>query len=241
MALNYQFLFQVLPDPVIVIDKTGKIVDLNMSAKDTFAITESGEKLEEIFSDKKKIRESLIELFQYHKVIVDKALLKSKSGELVTYEYKATILSEINDQFIFTFNNLKTKNEILKLEIGHVFSVEMNALRPYLNKTGKELVEKKIVNNKLMSLFENENKNIEPITLVDSLTVQKISVAFPFLNRNELSVAYYISIGATVNQIAAITGKSANTIRVMTHRMIAKTEFDSTVEFAQKLHELNQE
>lgn len=240
VSINYHFLFQAFPDPVIVIDKTGKIIDLNIAAKDTFAEIVIGEKLENIFSDKRKIRESLIELFQYHKVIIDKAILKSKFDELVTYEFKATILSEVKDQFILCFNNLTTKNEILKLEIAHAFSVEMNALRPYLNKAGKELVEKKHDKNKLISLFESQHQTIEPYSLINEDVVAKISSYFPDFNKNELTISFYISIGASVNQIALITGKSANTIRVMIHRMITKVNMESSSKFSKILKEITE-
>lgn len=229
--INYQFLYHVLPDPVLVIDRAGTIVDLNLSAMDVFSEISVGEKIENLFIDKKKIKANLLELLQYHKVIVEKAILKTTNSDVQTYEYKVTILSESNELFLIAFNLLTTKNELLKLEIEQTFSTELHALMPYLNKSGKELVAKKIETKKLSTVFESENKLLKSSELTDMAMKKSIGNAFPQLSESELNIAYYLVIGANTKQIATITNKNANAIRVMMHRIFSKTDFKNKTDF----------
>jgi len=229
--INYQFLFHVLPDPVLVIDRLGTVVDLNMSAGDEFVTLSIGEKIENLFIDKKKIRANILELLQYHKVIADKAILKTSNTDVQTFEYKVTILSESNELFLITFNKLSTKNELLRLEIEQTYSAELHALMPYLNKSGKELVAEKIEAKKLSTVFELENKDLKTVELSDIALKKSISITFPQLSETELIVAYYLLIGANTKQIATITNKNANAIRVMMHRIFAKTNIKNKTDF----------
>lgn len=238
--INFQFLFHVLPDPIVLIDRAGNVVDLNLSAKDTFAPIALGEKLESIFFDKKKIKESIFELLQYHKVIVDKGLIKTQKADTQLFEFKMTILSEGNEIFVVIFNQLQLKNELIRLEIEQIFSTELNTLKPYLNKSGKELVEKKIRTNKLSTIFESELRHQNSTNITDLETIDRIRLQFPFFTTNEVNIAYFLSMGASINQIATITEKNANTIRVMAHRMLSKTTFNSTSELKNVLKSIIQ-
>ncbi len=229
--LNYQFLYHVLPDPVIVIDMAGTVVDLNLSAKDTFSEIMIGGKIDNLFIDGKKIKANILELFQYHKVITDKIIVKTKNSTVQTYEYKITILSESNDLFLIVLNLLTTKNELLKLEIEQTFNTELHALMPYLNKSGKELVAKRIEAKKLNAIFEFENELTSTSELSDKTLKDSIQNAFPQFSDNELSIAYYLAIGAGTMQIATIINKNTNAIRVMMHRMLAKTNFKNKTDF----------
>lgn len=237
--INYNFLFHVIPDPVIIIDKNGRLVELNITATDEFASISIGDKFENLFSDKRKIKNTLLELFRFHKVIIDKAIVKTKKSDIQTFEFKATILSESNELYLFIFNNLASKNDLIKLEIDHAFSTEINELKPYLNKTGKELVEKKITDNKLTQIFESEVKSHQPTNLIDLNQLNKISSVYPNFSNNEQKIAYFLSIEASINQIATITGKTANTIRVMIHRMKSKANVNSTSELAKCIKKIN--
>ncbi len=236
--INYQFLFHVLPDPIILIDRTGTIVDLNLSAKDTFATISVGDKTDKLFIDKKKTRDDIAELLKYHKVITDKAILRINDSEVQPYEFKLTILSESNEIFVLQFNHLNTKNELLRLEVEQNFASELHSLKPYLNKSGKELVEKKISTNRLNAVFETKTNIINPKQYVNTELKDKIKARFPQLSNNELSIAYFIGIGASINQIAGIRQKNANAIRVMVHRMLSKTNNKTTTEFSNQLQSI---
>jgi DNA-binding CsgD family transcriptional regulator len=229
--INYQFLYHVLPDPILVIDRAGAVVDFNLSAKDAFTEISVGEKIENLFIDKKKIKANILELLQYHKVIADKAILKTTISDVQTYEYKVTILSDSNELFLIVFNLLTTKNELLKLEIEQTFSTELHALMPYLNKSGKELVAKKIDAKRLSTVFESENKHLKTSEFSDVALKKSIGNTFPQLSETELNIAYYLVIGANTKQIATITNKNANAIRVMMHRIFAKTNFKNKTDF----------
>ncbi len=229
--INYQFLYHVLPDPVLVIDRVGTVVDLNLSALDVFTSISVGGKIDDLFIDKKKIKNNLLELLQYHKVIVDRAIVKTINSEVQTYEYKVTILSESNELFLIIFNQLNTKNELLKLEIEQTFSSELHTLLPYLNKSGKELVAKKIEAKKLSSVFDSETKYLKTSEYSDIVSKNSIAGKFPQFSEMELNIAYYLVVGANIKQVATITNKNTNAIRVMIHRMLAKTSFKNKTDF----------
>jgi DNA-binding CsgD family transcriptional regulator len=229
--INYQFLYHVLPDPVLVIDRVGTIVDLNLSALDVFTSISVGGKIDDLFIDKKKIKTNLLELLQYHKVIADKAIVKTINSEVQTYEYKVTILSESNELFLIAFNLLVTKNELLKLEIEQTFSSELHALLPYLNKSGKELVEKKIEEKKLSTVFDSEVNQLKSSDISDIALIKNLGRSFPQLSESELNIAYFLLVGASIKQIASINNKNTNAIRVMIHRMLAKTSFKNKTDF----------
>ncbi len=229
--INYQFLYHVLPDPVLVIDRAGTVVDLNLSAKDAFSEISVGGKIEDLFIDKKKIKANILELLQYHKLIVDKAIVKTINSEVQTYEYKITILSESNELFLIAFNQLNTKNELLKLEIEQTFSSELHALMPYLNKSGKELVEKKIEAKKLSSVFDLDVNHLKNNDISDIELKNKLGRLFPQLSEAELNIAYFLLVGASIKQIASINNKNTNAIRVMVHRMLSKTNFKNKTDF----------
>lgn len=239
--INFQFLFHVLPDPIVIIDRAGTIVDINLTAKDIFAPICVGEKIESLFVDKKKIKESILELLQYHRVIVDKAIIRTNKSSVQPFEFKVTILSESNEIFVVIFNHLYLKNELIKLEIEQIFSTELHTLKPYLNKSGKELVENKILTNKLSTVFESELKQLNPSNFTNSESIEIIRLKFPHFTINEINIAYFMSLGASINQIATITEKNANTIRVMVHRMLSKTSFSNTADFTNFLKSIIQQ
>lgn len=229
--INYQFLFDVLPDPVLVIDSASYIVDFNLSAKDVFTEIKVGEKIENLFIDKKKIKSNLLELLQYHKVISDKIIVKTNNSTVQAFEYKLTILSESNDLFLIALNLLTSKNELLKLEIEQTFNTELHSLLPYLNKSGKELVAKKIKDNKLSTLFESGLKQDKSFKISDLEFKNKIKSSFPAFTDSEINLAYFMAMKANTKQLATLINKNANAIRVMIFRMLAKTSFGDRMEF----------
>ena len=238
--INFKFLFHVIPDPIIVIDKGGTIVEMNLSATDEFTELQKNSKIEELFADKRKVRSVLIELLQFHKVVIDTALIKTSESKILAYEFKATILSESNELYLLIFNNLNTKNEVVKFEIEHAFTTEINSLKPYLNKTGKELVEKKISNNSLSQIFETDVNQSQSEEFTDPEVMQKLSKNLPLYSKKELQIAYFLSIGANINQISDITDKSVNSLRVMVHRMSTKLNTKNTVELTKKINKIIQ-
>lgn len=236
--INFRFLFHVIPDPVIIIDKNGNIVEMNLSATDEFAGTGKESKIEDIFADKRKVRTILLELLQFHKVIVDTALIKTKNQEICPFEFKATILSDTNELYLFIFNNLNIRNNVLKFEIEHAFAAEINSLKPYLNKTGKELVEQKITNNSLSLILEDGVKLQQPQQFTDDEIIEKLSKHLPDFSKKELQIAFFLSIDASISQISDITGKSVNALRVMTHRMSAKLNTKNTQELTKTINKI---
>jgi len=226
--INYQYLFKVLPDPVVLIDRNGAILDINSAAKDLFHSISVGGKIENLFIEKRRIKENILDLLRFHKIIVDKAILYINNASTQTFEYKITILSEINDFYLITFNDLSVKNELLRLEIEQTLGAELHTLKPYLNKAGKELVDKRMAVKHINSNTLNFNTN----EIIQPKIKQKIQSLFPQLSSNELNLAYLISLGATVNQISQITNKNSNAVRVMLHRMVARTAFNSASEIA---------
>ncbi len=230
--INYQFLFHVLPNPVFVVDQMGVLVDLNASATDLFQTIAVGEKIDILFIDKRYIKLKLLELLQYHKVISDKAIFKTRENEVQSFEYKLTILSESNELFILSLNHLDSKNELLKLEIEQTFSAELHTLKPYLNKTGKELIERKIKEKKLSVFFESEIIQTKTKDFIDARFKTEIAKQFPQFSDLELNIAYLLSIQASTKQIATICNKSTNATRVLVHRLLKKTSFKNKTDFS---------
>jgi len=204
-----------------------------MSAKDAFATIFIDDKIENIFVDKKKIKNNLLELLQYHKVIIDKASLKTTSDKIQPYEYKVTILSESNGLFLIVFNHLAAKNDLLKIEIEDIFSAELHALLPYLNKTGKELVDRKTEAKRLSSVFELSAVRANAFDLSDNELKNQIKETFPSYSKSEIMIAYYLIVGASIKQIASITHKNENAIRVMIHRLLSKSNFRNRADFVE--------
>jgi len=233
--INYQFLFHVLPNPILLVDQMGILVDLNASASDQFETIVVGEKIENLFIDVKYFKAKLLELRQYHKVISDKAIFKTRGNEVQSFEFKLTILSESNDLFVLCLNHLDTKNELLKLEIEQTFSAELHTLKPYLNKTGKELIERKIKAKKLSVFFESEITQTNTKEFIDNRFKIEIAKQFPQFSDLELNIAYLLSVDASIKQIATICNKSANATRVLVHRMIKKTSFKNKTDFSNLL------
>ncbi|OIP83686.1 MAG: hypothetical protein AUK44_04660 [Porphyromonadaceae bacterium CG2_30_38_12] len=222
--INYTYLFDVYPDPLVVVNKKGQVIATNATCKDIFKAISNEYSLEDSFVEAKKFQTMVNEMLKYNHTITEIVALKVKQNVVKTFIAKATVLSHIKELYVFIFLNLQTSNNILKSELSSIYLSELNALNPYLNKAGKELLQAKMKENKILQVLENEANKFTLKNFLNKDEQLRFQSQFPNLSNKELLLCYFMFQQAHVQQIATILSKTPNAVSVMQFRILRKLQ-----------------
>lgn len=234
--------FKWMPVCALVIDVNGFIQEVNVAAIDFFRASTK----EDFIFDKQIFKNMAVDGHQVIELIKSiqssslpirkEILLRRFDRSLVGVDMNACLFPENTHLILVQFTELDIHRKSQTVEISQAFSQESLKLRPYLNKHGIELLNHLAFNNGYgSSVWNNPDNKIYP-ELLDPELMVKLSNTFPDFSKNDLIICGFLSLKLSVDEIAALTGKSSNSLRVSFHRILKKADIASSKEFLRKLH-----
>jgi hypothetical protein len=179
--------------------------------------------------------EMIDELKRSNKVATRNILIRRFDSTVVCANLFATLLPEDPNYVLLQLTEISAKTRILLTEMIQSLRHEAMTLNPYLNKPGKELLEKILTKTGINDAYSKQFGNqIQQEVLRESVATQLIET-FPMLTNSELALCGFLSLKMTIEEIASLTGKTGNSLRVAFHRMLLKTGFATGKDFLRKL------
>lgn len=233
-------MFEWMPTCTLVLDKSANILDLNQQAL-LFFKTET----KELFFEKLKVISVFVDLLMIEKLIqetskcngfVSKKLLLRRFDKTIACIDTTTLIFPENENYIlfqFTDNSHQIQHFFTQLALE--FRNEILRLKPYLNKPGKELLEEIIGNEKLDGIINNKPFRNRQFDLIHEKRIIQLKGLFPDLSNSELALCSFLSLKMSIEEIATITGKTSNSLRVAYHRILRKTNFENGKDFLNEI------
>ncbi len=242
VGISLKSVISILPTATILIDLEGNIQYANVLALAflRFPNYETLYQKKELsfMLDDSRLREDLLNQIKkspsnFEKIILIRKFDRSVAFINLSAQYFKSdfegILLQFADVSVKTLAFLSEKIRVLRNEIG--------TLRPYLNKPGKELLENIIYRDLQTGMNETNTKQRNQFDLGQNKSVQLIHL-FPMLTNYELTICGLLSLKLNFEEIASITGKTSNSLRVTFHRLLKKTNFNSGKELLRKLESI---
>jgi len=242
-TINTSNLFQWMPTSALIIDRNGNIQEVNQQAlkffgklsQDTFLknyqfsslvinLSRSIELIEEICSSKN--------------VITKQILLRRLDNSIACVNISACTFPDSPNLILLQFTVASLKSHTLLTQMIQTFRVEIQRLKPYLNKPGKELLDQIVTNNALETRIKDFPNGINQLDIFNEERVLQLTNLFPELTNNELTICIFLSLKVTIDEIASLTGKTSNCLRVSFHRILHKTNLSSGKELLRKLESI---
>ncbi len=221
-------IFQWMPSNAIIIDTDGNIVETNQQAA-TFLRAINTDTLRENYTlnditiEFPRILEIIHALIHDKTNPVRKVLFRRLDKSIACVDISACVVPEHNNLIIIQFIDNSQKNNILYTSLIQTYRHEILRLKPYLNKPGKEIMEEIITANSMGKIVSNKSTQQIHSDLLSEDRIKAIIHLFPELTNTELTLCGFLSIRLTVEDIATLTNKSPNSLRVALHRIIRKT------------------
>ena len=233
-------ILQYLPTSTLIISTKGSLYFINKQAVELFRCSS-----QEAFFEKDNIKSLIVnleyfsemidELKSSNKATVRNILIRRFDSTVVCANLFATLLPEDPNYVLLQLTEISAKTRILLTEMIQSLRHEAMTLNPYLNKPGKELLEKILTKTGINDAYSKQFGNqIQQEVLRESVATQLIDT-FPMLTNSELTLCGFLSLKMTIEEIASLTGKTGNSLRVAFHRMLLKTGFSTGKDFLRKL------
>ena len=238
-------IFQWMPSCGVVIDKNGNILDYNKRALDFFRIMGESDSQETshiggIVIDLPQAMGFISELLKGRELNGKKMLFRRKDNTIVCVEINACLFPKQKNLILIQFTETSQHNQELLAQIIQAFRVESLRLKPYLNKPGKELLEKINNNYVLEGILSNKaTQNIQLEVVRDDRVTQLVGM-FPELTNSELALCGFLSLKMSMDEIASVTDKTPNNLRVTFHRIVRKLGLSSGKELIKKLETIKE-
>jgi len=236
-------IFEWMPTCSLVLDTNAKILDINQQAL-IFFKTETKElffeklKSQNVFVDLMMVEE-IIQVVLMSKELVNKKLLLRKFNKTIACIEANTIFFPEDEGYIllqFTDNSHQIQQFYSELILE--FRNDTLRLKPYLNKPGKEILLEIINDEKMEGIINNKPFRTNLFEIIHENRIIQLSSLFPFLSNSELTLCSFLSLKMSIDEISAITGKTANSLRVAYHRILRKTNFENGKEFIKRIESL---
>src|ERR1035437_1335828 len=226
-------IFQWRPSCALVIDTNGIIHEINQQAIQYFRASTK----EDFIFDKQNVKNiivdshratELIKLISKSKEPIDREILLRRFDKTIgSVDMIANVFPENPNFILVQFAESHPQSQAILTELSMAFRHEVQRLKPYLNKPGKKLMEEIIVNDFLEDVIKNKPSRINQIEVVGEERINQLTKAFPESSNNELILCGYLSLKMSIDDIATITGKTSNSLRVLFHRVLNKTNFST--------------
>lgn len=225
-----------MPTCSLVLDTNAKILDVNQQAL-LFFKAETKElfferlKTQTVFIDL-VIVEEIIELVLLCKQLVNKKLLLRRFDKTIAcIDINALIFPDNEGFILIQFADNSHQIQHFFAELALEFRSETLRLKPYLNKPGKELLAEIINNDKLEGIINNKPFRSNLFDVVQENRFKQLTGLFPDLSSGELMLCSFLSLKLSIDEIATITGKTSNSLRVAFHRILRKLNVDNSKDF----------
>jgi DNA-binding CsgD family transcriptional regulator len=234
VGITLKSAISILPTATILIDLQGNIFYANFLALSLFHSPS------ETLFYQKKISDLLINEFNNGGLIneinetrisVEKMLLIRRFDNSVTSAtLSAQYFKSDFEGIIMQFAELSGKTNAFLTEKIKLIRNDITLLKPYLNKPGKELLEKVIAKNLAENTSEYNFSHKNYYNLIPPAILERISHQFPSFTNSELNLCSLLSLKLDIEEIANLTDKTANSIRVTFHRLLKKTNLQNRKE-----------
>lgn len=237
-------LFHWMPISTLIIDRKGTILDINQQALNFFGAESHDTFLEKnnfnsLVIDLSRSMELVVEISSINEVLTKKILLRRLDNSILCVDIYARTFPETPNLILFQFTETSPKIHALLTQMIQAFRVEIQRLKPYLNKPGKELLEQIIIDNALEDKVKDLSSGKNLFDIVSQERITQLINLFPELTNSELTICAFLSIKMTIDEIASLTSKTSNCLRVSFHRILRKTNMNSGKEFLRKLEALS--
>ncbi|MDP4240572.1 MAG: hypothetical protein Q8904_13990 [Bacteroidota bacterium] len=234
---------QLLPTSALIIDLKGNIHAINQQAIQFFRGTSQAVWFENatIGSLVLDLQRSLdlIEEISLKKEFTEKKILFRKFDKSVACVNLFARSFNVEPCYILIqFTDISQKTKVLLSELVRTLRQEVIALKPYLNKPGKELLEKILNKNTLEESWHDRSNLESQIEVIRKNRIASIIQLFPQLTNAEITLCGFLSLKMTIDEIACITGKTSNSLHVSFHRLLKKTSFSTGKELLRKLESM---
>jgi nitrogen-specific signal transduction histidine kinase len=242
--LSLSSVFEWMPVCALIIDSNGIIQEVNQKAIQFFRATTK----EDFIFDKQNLSNMIIDSHRANELVklickspepVNKEILIRRFDKSITgVDLHACLFPDNPNRILIQFYEKKSNNHIYIHELSQAFRREAQRLRPYLNKPGKNILEEIIVNDIIEDTVSNKSAKKSQVVNVSDDRLKKLSEIFPKFSNNDLIICGYLSLKISIDEIASLTGKTPNCLRVSFHRILRKTTFPSGKEFLRKLENI---
>ena len=233
-------LFEWMPTCSLILDLNANILDINQQAllffkTGTKELFVESFKIKGVFIDL-QIVEGMIHEVLKHKKLVHRKLLLRRNNKTIACIDTIALRFPGNENFILLqFADNSYQNQHYFTELALEFKNEALRLKPYLNKPGKEMLEMIISSEKLDGIINNKPSINSQFNLVHEDRIKHITRLFPELSNSELALCCFLSLKLSIEEIASITGKTSNSLRVAYHRILRKLNFENGRDFLKKI------
>lgn len=242
--LSHQSIFQWMPTCALVIDSKGNIQEVNQLAIQFFRASTK----EDFIFDKQNIKNmiidfrratELIDLINRNTELINKEILLRRFDKTIaSVDLNASIFPDNPSYILIQFTETFPQNQSILNELSEAFRHEVQRLKPYLNKPGRDLLEEMVISNILDSVTKNKATRTPQPVNVGEERIAQLTKLFPELTRNELIYCGLISLKMSTSNISKVTGKTPNSLRVAFHRILQKTTLASGKELIRLLESL---
>lgn len=229
---DFSSIFEWMPTCSVFIDGDANILEANEKALLFFKFPTKNTFLEfcsttSIFIDIPIILETIKEISITKRNVKKKTLLRKFDRTIACIDIEIASLPNKSDFFLIQFLDNSHESHSIFIDLVHCFKNDIAQLKPYLNKPGKELLEQIINNKNLEGIINNTPLRNQQMDLIQQERILKFSEMFPKLTNGELQLCAYLSLKISNEEIAKITGKTSNSIRVAFHRIVGKTDYSN--------------
>jgi len=225
-SLKTDQLFDSLALSAFIFNNEDNIVCINKSALQYFDNRlKKNDKIHSIFVDKKQY-DAINASFQEKQTVIRKiALIKKSNTETEIFEISVQNILGQPEYGILCLNPINENSKLVLEHISQTLVKDIQSLRPYLNKAGKEKLDqitKTETQNKALHAMENMRNEI-----ILNERISELLKLYPNLSPNEIDLCVYLSMRLNYKQIASINSKSETAIRVSVHRMLKKMQLNA--------------
>ena len=241
---DLETIFEWMPVCSLIVDLYGIIQEVNQKAIQFFRATTK----EDFIFDKQNLSNMIIDSQHTMELIrlvckspepVSKEILFRRFDKTIAgVDLNACLFPDNRKLILIQFYEKKLNNQIYIHELSQAFRREAQRLKPYLNKPGKNILEEIIVNDVAEDIVSNKLSKKNPVAIVNEERIKHLTAIFPGFSSNELFLCGYLSLKMSIDEIASLTGKTPNCLRVSFHRILKKTPFTSGKEFLRKLGDI---
>ena len=212
----------------VLMDFNANLVDVNNKAVNFY----KADSLSQImnyhtfdFTVNKNKAKYLLNLIITQKELVNQDILLVRFDKTIaSVTMCAKVLPDINETIFVQFNeNLEPCANKQTDPLDIAFFAEVQKLKPYLNKSGQNLLQ----------AMSNKHKVRQ-----DDIYNERLSLfihTYPELSNTELNLCVLISLNISMTEISLILCKTSNALRVNIHRITQKLNVASRAELLKKL------
>lgn len=241
---SMQSIFEWMPTCTLVIDSNGLIQEVNQKAIEFFGANTK----EDFIFDKQNITNMIVDRAQAlefiktacksNEPLSKEILIRRFDRSIAGVDIHVCLLPDNSHHLLLQFHDKKTSNQAYMFEMSNMFKREAQRLKPYLNKPGKGILQEILIADLSECIINGGTSMKKQTDIIGNEKMMKLTEIFPDFSNNELVICGYLSLKMTIDEIAGLTGKSSNSLRVSYHRLLRKSSFKNSKEFLKLIETL---